>query len=80
MQKTDFGFLWLDTVALQGGYVGVEAKCGVGQPNPATGIYVRGDCNGISNIKSTGNVVMAQQFSGQCRNRPPAFPSKPGSA
>ena len=24
MQKTDFGFLWLDSVALQGGYVGED--------------------------------------------------------
>src|SRR5262249_23761065 len=40
IQKTDFGFLWLDTVALIGGLVQVEAKCGVGQPPSATNLFV----------------------------------------
>src|SRR5713226_9642910 len=53
MQKTDFGFLWVDTVALQGGHVQVESKCGLGQPLSVTELYVLGDCNGISDIKST---------------------------
>jgi PKD domain-containing protein/List-Bact-rpt repeat protein len=66
IQKTDFGFLWLDTVALQGGLVQVEAKCGTGQPPSAIGLYVIGDCNGITNVSSSGNIVLARQFSGQC--------------
>src|SRR5262249_9006747 len=66
MQKTDFGFLWLDTVALQGGNIQVEAKCGTGQPTPVTNIYVRGDCNGITNIDTAADIVLARQLSGQC--------------
>ena len=66
IQQTDFGFLWLDTVALQGGIVQVEAKCFVGEPTPATGLYVLGDCNGITSVSSSGNLVIARQFSGQC--------------
>lgn len=66
IQKTDFGFLWLDTTALQAGLVQVEAKCGVGQPVSKTGLYVLGDCNGIANVSSSGNIVLARQFSGQC--------------
>lgn len=66
IQKTDFGFLWLDTTALLAGTVEVEAKCGLGQPNSATGLYVLGDCNGITNVSSSGNIVLARQFSGQC--------------
>jgi hypothetical protein len=66
IQKTDFGFLWLDTAALRAGLVQVEAKCGVGQPPAVTGLYVLGDCNGISNVSSSGDIVLARQFSGQC--------------
>ena len=66
LQQTDFGFLWLDTVAMTAGLVQVEAKCDVGQPPPVTNLYVIGDCNGITDIKSTGNVVLARQLSGQC--------------
>src|SRR5262245_11726065 len=54
LKQTDFGFLWLDTVAMTGGLVQVEAKCGLGQPPPVTNLYVIGDCNGITDIKSTG--------------------------
>ena len=66
IQKTDFGFLWLDTSTLLPGIVQVEAKCGLGQPPPVTGIYVLGDCNGITNVSSSGDTVLARQFSGQC--------------
>lgn len=66
IKKTDFGFLWLDTTALLAGLVQVEAKCGTGQPASATGIYVIGDCNGISNVSTSGTVVVGRQFSGQC--------------
>lgn len=66
IQKTDFGFLWLDTVALRGGLVQVESKCGVGQPGSMTNLYVLGDCNGISSVSSSGSIVLARQFSGQC--------------
>jgi hypothetical protein len=66
LKQTDFGFLWLDTVALTGGLVQVEAKCWVGQPVPVTNLYVIGDCNGITDILSTGSVVLARQLSGQC--------------
>ena len=66
IQKTDFGFLWLDTAALQAGMVQVESKCGVGQANAVTGLYVLGDCNGITNVSSSGDTVLARQYSGQC--------------
>ncbi|HKF45160.1 MAG TPA: S-layer homology domain-containing protein [Thermoanaerobaculia bacterium] len=66
IQKTDFGFLWLDTQALLPGIVQVEAKCGLGQPYPATGIFVLGDCNGITSVSSSGDVVVGRQYSGQC--------------
>ena len=66
LQKTDFGFLWLDTTTFVAGIVQVESKCGLGQPYPDTGIFVTGDCNGITNISSSGNTVLARQFSGQC--------------
>lgn len=66
MQKTDFGFLWLDSTNLVGGLVQVQAKCGVGQPASATNLYVIGDCNGISSFVSSGTEVLAKQFSGQC--------------
>ncbi len=66
IKKTDFGFLWLDTTSLQPGLVQVEAKCGTGQPPSATGIYVIGDCNGISNVSTSGTLVVGRQFSGQC--------------
>ncbi len=66
IQKTDFGFFWLDTVALQAGNVQVEAKCGTGQPASVVGLYVVGDCNGITNVSSSGTSVLARQFSGQC--------------
>jgi hypothetical protein len=66
IQKTDFGFLWLDTATLAPGMVQVEAKCGVGQPASVTGLYVLGDCNGIGNVSSSGNTVLARQYSGQC--------------
>ncbi len=66
LQKTDFGFMWLDTTALQPGLVQVEAKCGTGQPPSDTGIYVIGDCNGISSVSTSGTTVVARQFSGQC--------------
>ncbi len=66
IKKTDFGFLWLDTTLLQPGLVQVEAKCGTGQPPSATGIYVIGDCNGISNVSTSGTLVVGRQFSGQC--------------
>jgi hypothetical protein len=66
IQKTDFGFFWLDTAALHAGLVQVESKCGVGQPPAVTGLYVLGDCNGISQVSSSGDIVMARQYSGQC--------------
>ena len=66
LQTTDFGFLWLDTVALQGGLVQVESKCGIGLPNSNTGTYVIGDCNGIGDVATLGNLVVARQFNGQC--------------
>lgn len=66
IKKTDFGFLWLDTTSLQPGLVQVEAKCGTGQPPSDTGIYVIGDCNGISNVSTSGTLVVGRQFSGQC--------------
>src|ERR1700693_2556849 len=38
----------------------------VGQPVSVTGLYVLGDRNGISNVSSSGDIVLARQFSGQC--------------
>ena len=66
LQTTDFGFLWLDTVALTSGLVEAEAKCGVGQPPSNSNIYVTGDCNGTGNISSSGNYVLVRQFNSQC--------------
>ena len=66
IQKTDFGFMWLDTTSLQPGLVQGEAKCGVGQPASDTNIYVIGDCNGTTNVVTGDNLVVAGQFSGQC--------------
>src|SRR6185369_16610409 len=66
MKQSDFGFFWLDTVTLAPGHVQAESKCGGFQPPSDTEIYVTGDCNGISNVSSSGNVVLVRQFSGQC--------------
>ncbi len=66
LQTTDFGFLWLDTVALKSGLVEAEAKCGVGQPPSNSNIYVTGDCNGTSDISSSGNYVLVRQYNSQC--------------
>ncbi len=66
LQTTDFGFLWLDTVALNSGLVEAEAKCGVGQPPSNSNIYVTGDCNGTGSISSSGKYVLVRQFNSQC--------------
>jgi hypothetical protein len=66
LQTTDFGFLWLNTTSLQAGLVEAEAKCDVHQPPSSSNIYVQGDCNGISNISSSGNSVLVRQFNSQC--------------
>jgi hypothetical protein len=66
IQTTDFGFLWLDTVALRSGLVQAEAKCGVGQPPSATNLYVIGDCNGTGDAVSSGNYVLVHQYNSQC--------------
>ena len=66
IKQSDFGFFWLDTHALLAGHVQAESKCTGFQPPSDSGIYVLGDCNGITNISSSGNVVLARQFSGQC--------------
>jgi PKD repeat protein len=66
LQTTDFGFLWLDSAALQAGLIEAEAKCGVGQPPSNSNIYVTGDCNGTGNISSSGNYVLVRQFNSQC--------------
>ena len=66
LKQSDFGFFWLDTVTLSPGHVQAESKCGGFQPPADTDIYVIGDCNGITNIASSGNVVLVRQFNGQC--------------
>jgi hypothetical protein len=66
LQTTDFGFLWLDTIALHGGLVEAEAKCDVGQPPSSSNIYVTGDCNGTGNVSSSGSVALVRQFNSQC--------------
>src|SRR5512132_3279496 len=67
IQKTDWGFLWLDTETQEAGHVQVQSRCGVGLPPSATGLYVIGDCNGITDVlaSSGGSVVIARQLSGQ---------------
>jgi len=65
-KQSDFGFFWLDTITLLPGHVQAESKCGGFQPPSDTDLYVVGDCNGITNISSSGNVVLVRQFSGQC--------------
>jgi hypothetical protein len=66
IRQSDFGFFYLDTITLSPGHIQAESKCGGFQPPSDTEIYVIGDCNGISNISSSGNVVLVRQFSGQC--------------
>jgi hypothetical protein len=66
LKESDFGFFWLDTMSLERGHVQAESKCGGFQPPSDSGLYVIGDCNGITNISSSGNVVLVRQFSGQC--------------
>src|SRR5262249_9620717 len=66
IQKTDFGFAYLDTASLSTGMAQIESKCGLGEPVPDTGIYVLGDCNGTTNVSSSGNPVLVRQFNGQC--------------
>ncbi len=66
LKQSDFGFFWLDTQTLEPGHVQAESKCGGFQPPSDSGLYVIGDCNGISNISSSGSVVLVRQFSGQC--------------
>jgi hypothetical protein len=66
LQTTDFGFLWLDTVALRGGLVQAESSCAPGMPPSNSGLYVIGDCNGTGSISSSGNVVLIRQFNSQC--------------
>jgi hypothetical protein len=66
LQTTDFGFLWLNTTSLQAGLVEAEAKCDVHQPPSSSNIYVTGDCNGISNVSSSGSYVLVRQFNSQC--------------
>jgi hypothetical protein len=66
LQTTDFGFLWLDTVALKGGLVEAESSCAPGMPPSNSGIYVVGDCNGTGTISSSGNYVLVRQFNSQC--------------
>ena len=66
LKETDFGFLWLNTATLEPGHVQAESKCNGYQPPSDSGLYVIGDCNGITNISSSGNVVLVRQFNGQC--------------
>jgi hypothetical protein len=66
LKQSDFGFFWLDTVTLSPGHVQAESKCNGVQPPADTDLYVIGDCNGITSISSSGNVVLVRQFSGQC--------------
>lgn len=66
IKQSDFGFFWLDTVTLSPGHVQAESKCGGFQPPADTDLYVIGDCNGITSVSTSGNVVLVRQFSGQC--------------
>lgn len=64
--QTDFGFLWLDTVALTAGHIQAEGYCVASTPPSNSGLYVIGDCNGISYVYSSAALVEVFQFSGQC--------------
>ncbi|HKF42441.1 MAG TPA: hypothetical protein VKG01_05025 [Thermoanaerobaculia bacterium] len=66
IKQSDFGFFWLDTQALSPGHVQAESKCTGFQPTSDTDIYVIGDCNGITNVSTSGNYVLVRQFNGQC--------------
>ena len=66
LAQTDFGFFWLDTGALVAGHVQALSKCGGGWPVSDSNLYVIGDCNGITNISSSGNRVLARNLSGNC--------------
>jgi len=63
--QSDFGFFWLDTEALLPGHVQALSKCGPWPPADSN-LYVVGDCNAISNISSSGNLVLARNLSGNC--------------
>ena len=66
LQATDYGFFWLDTVALKAGLVQVAAKCDLGLPTPVTNIYIVGDCNGTGNVISSGNQALVRLTNSQC--------------
>lgn len=66
LAQTDFGFFWLDTEALVAGHVQALSKCAGGWPMSDSNLYVVGDCNGITNISSSGNRVLARNLSGNC--------------
>jgi hypothetical protein len=66
LKQSDYGFFWLDTMTLEPGHIQAVSKCSGFQPPSDSGLYVIGDCNGISNISSSGNVVLVRQFDGNC--------------
>ena len=66
LQMTDFGFFWLDTVALRGGHVQAISSCAPGFPSSDSGFYVVGDCESITEVRSNGSVVLVLSTSGQC--------------
>ena len=65
MKQTDFGFLWLDTVAMSGGQVQALSKCSP-WPYSKSNIYTAGDCNGITDIETNGGSVVARVLTGNC--------------
>ncbi len=67
IRTMDYGIIWVDTVGLTAGYVGVIGRCvPTPPPVPVTNLYARGDCNGIGAIAANGGVLDVTEFNGQC--------------
>jgi hypothetical protein len=67
IRTMDYGIIWVDTVGLTGGYVGVIGRCvPTPPPVPVTNLYARGDCNGIGAIAANGGILDVTEFNGQC--------------
>jgi PKD repeat protein len=66
VQQTEYGFFWLDTVALNGGHVQAVSKCVGGFPPSTTGIYVLADCNSITAVLVSSTQAQVLMTSSQC--------------
>jgi len=63
--QSDFGFFWLDTQTLAPGHIQALSKCGPWPPSDSN-LYTTSDCNGITNVSSSGSLVLARVLIGGC--------------